>query len=352
MRTVEDIMNEHAIAAEEDDKYFVFKNGNDAYEIGSITKTMKKIEFNMIDWGIDESMTLIDKVFDRIYECDGGCGGGCGGGCSCGGDGAGAGGGIASGDVLGPGGNFENGGGCMGKDDFHVPFPVMPCLFRWPNNWIGGSKKKRKRGKKTVSTKNPYVKGMKTIIAEEDENVVKYVGPAKEEFDKVVGQSSYAYTDVLNYNHTWNVAWLIKPNGVLCLYKPMKIGQVYTVYASHLLEDGRIMLDYKGGKYPTEEQAYDAIYKAAQDHKKKLQECLRKLNEARPDMHKFIRLTARGVEPTQAWRQASAEPDIDGKQLADEAKRRFPHQFDELRLDNSIGRWTAEFKLPLPDGQQ
>lgn len=84
---------------------------------------------------------MLDEILDKINlsECDGGgcaCGGDCGGGC--GGD-AGTGGGISSGDVLGPGGTAENGGGCMGKDDFHVPFPVMPCLFRWPANWVGGS---------------------------------------------------------------------------------------------------------------------------------------------------------------------------------------------------------------------
>ena len=72
---------------------------------------------------------ILDEILDKISlsECDGGAG------AEGGGD-AGTGGGISSGDVLGPGGTAENGGGCMGKDDFHVPFPVMPCLFRWPAN--------------------------------------------------------------------------------------------------------------------------------------------------------------------------------------------------------------------------
>ena len=39
MQAVEDIMQEYAIDMPEDDKYFVFKNGADTYEIGSVTKT-------------------------------------------------------------------------------------------------------------------------------------------------------------------------------------------------------------------------------------------------------------------------------------------------------------------------
>ena len=77
---------------------------------------------------------ILDDILDKISlsECDGGAGAG--GEAGSGGD-AGTGGGISSGDVLGPGGTAENGGGCMGPGDFHVPFPVMPCLFRWPANF-------------------------------------------------------------------------------------------------------------------------------------------------------------------------------------------------------------------------
>ena len=127
---------------------------------------------------------ILDEILDKINlsECDGG-------GCA-GGDGsgdAGTGSGISSGDVLGPGGAAENGGGCMGKDDFHVPFPVMPCLFRWPANWVGGSQKKRKKGKKTVTVKNPYVKGMKTIeIARMVEDRIK--AKIKEHFEYQISE--------------------------------------------------------------------------------------------------------------------------------------------------------------------
>lgn len=291
----------------------------------------------------------LDEIFDKvsILECDGGgcaCGGDCGGGC-------GDGGGTATGDVLGPDGSAEGGSGCMGPGDFHVPFPAMPCLFRWPANCVGGSQKKRKKGKKTVSAKNPYVKGMKTIVAEDDENVVKYVGQAKEEFDKIVGPAGCAYTGVLNYNDQYRLAWMIRDDGVLHFYKPMDAGSYWTVYATHLDEDGSVVFDYKAGRYPTEQAALDAVYRAAKEHEKKLRECLEKLDEARPDMRRFMNLTARGVDPIRAWREASAEPYVDARRLADEAKRRFPHQFDELRLDNGAGRWTAEFRLPLPDGQ-
>lgn len=137
-------------------------------------------------------MNLFETVYGEMYdngdlnllECDGGCTGGGDGGAAAGGD-AGGGvpaGGISSGDVLGSDGNFENGKGCMGKDDFHVPFPVMPCLFRWPANWAGGSQKKRKKKNgKTMSVKNPYVKGMKTIVAEAGE-AFAYQGSALQKF--------------------------------------------------------------------------------------------------------------------------------------------------------------------------
>jgi hypothetical protein len=176
----------------------------------------------------------------------------------------------------------------------------MPCLFRWPSNWVGGSKsaKKNKKIKKDQSVKNPYVKGMKTIIAEEDNNVMRYVGQAKEEFDRIVGSSNYAYTGVLNYNSMYKVAWMIRENGVLHLYKPMNTGSFWTVYATHLTEDGMIMLDYKAGKYQTERAALDAVYKAAKDHEKKLQECLEKLDESYSDQREFMKWIAQGKDPS------------------------------------------------------
>ena len=216
---------------------------------------------------------ILDEILDKINlsECDGGG--------DAGGDGgAGASGGTSTGDVLGPGGSAEGGSGCMGPGDFHVPFPVMPCLFRWPANWVGGSQKKRKKGKKTVAVKNPYAKGMKTIVAEDD-NIVHYTGVAKEEFDKIVGPANHAYTGVLNYNDVWKLAWMIREDGVLHFYKPYDVGSFWTVFATHLTEDGMIMFDYKAGKYPTENAALNAIYKAAKEHEKKLQECLEKLKE-------------------------------------------------------------------------
>jgi hypothetical protein len=217
---------------------------------------------------------ILNKIFDKIIdECDGG------------GD---IGGGISSGDVLGPDGNFEDGNGCLGKDDFHVPFPVMPCLFRWPTNWVSKNKKKKKTVKKTkISTaNNPYVKGMKTIIAEND-NVIYYTGLAKEEFNKITGSPNYAYTGVLNYNDTWHVAWMIREDGILHMYKPINVGQFWTIYATSLLEDGMVMLDYKAGKYSTENAAIDAIYRAAKQHEKKLEEHLLKLKESQPNVRRL-----------------------------------------------------------------
>lgn len=105
-----------------------------------------------------KTRTILDELleeFDALDECDGG-GCGDGGGCDCGGAGTG------TADVLGPGG-AEDGKGCMGPGDFHVPFPVMPCLVRWPANWLGGSKKKKRRKNDAPAAKpglNPYAKGL------------------------------------------------------------------------------------------------------------------------------------------------------------------------------------------------
>lgn len=144
-------------------------------------------------------MNIFESVYDDLYdngelytlnECDGGAAGGdagavAGGDASPGGE-AGPGGGITSDAVLGPSGGMEKGDGCLGKGDFHVPFPVMPCLFRYPC-CNGGSKRKKKKGKKTVSVKNPYVVGMKTIIAEDGNGTVVYTGAAKQEYNKITG---------------------------------------------------------------------------------------------------------------------------------------------------------------------
>ena len=229
--------------------------------------------------------SVYEDLFDSgelytLNECDAGggdAGGGISGGdVSPGGDTV-SGGGITSDAVLGPGGGMEKGEGCLGKGDFHVPFPVMPCLFRYPC-CNGGSKNKKKKGKKTVSVKNPYVKGMKTIIAEDGNGTVVYAGNAKEEYDKVTGGQENVFTGVLYYNDLYKLAWMVREDGVLHIYKPMNTGSFWTVYATVLTEDGMIKLDYKAGKYPTEQQALDAVYKAAQAHKKALEECIAKLN--------------------------------------------------------------------------
>lgn len=232
----------------------------------------------------------MENVFEQAYaewagkrplrECDGGgcaCGGDCGGACGgdcCGGASAPAG-GASSAAVLGPDGSSESGCGFMGKGDFHVPFPVMPCLFRWGASACnGGGSKKRKKGKRPAADGNPYAKGLKVIVAEDEADVKKYVGPAKEQFDKVVQGAPEAYVGVLNYNAPLRLAWMIRDDGILRMYKPMDAGPFWTIYATTLEDDGTIMLDYKAGKYPTEQAALDAVYKAAKAHEKKLGECL------------------------------------------------------------------------------
>ena len=175
---------------------------------------------------------VFESAYEDLYdngelytldECDSGgdaggaVGGDVGGDASPGGD-AGPGGGITSDAVLGPGGGMEKGEGCLGKGDFHVPFPVMPCLFRYPC-CNGGSKNRKKKGKKTVSVKNPYVKGMKTIVAEGE--AFQYMGSAREKFDEMTQDVDNVFTGVLTFNRKWRLAWLVNENGLLEFYKPI-----------------------------------------------------------------------------------------------------------------------------------
>ena len=80
--------------------------------------------------------------------------------------------------------------------------------------------------------------------------------------------------DVLSYNGTLGVAWKVdSKDGLLKLYTPWQMDSgKWTVSASHLTPDCEIEFDYKGGRYPTREAALNAVWKAAEDHKKKLNE--------------------------------------------------------------------------------
>ena len=306
-------------------------------------------------------INIFESVYDELFEngelytldeCDGGAVGGdaAGADISPGGD-AGPGGGITSDAVLGPGGGMEKGEGCLGKGDFHVPFPVMPCLFRYPC-CNGGSKNKKKKGKKTVSVKNPYVKGMKTIVAEDGNGTVVYTGDAKAEYDRITGEQAEVFTGVLYYNDKYKLAWMVREDGVLHLYKPMDTGSFWTVYATTLTEDGMILLDYKAGKYQTEQQALDAVYKAAQAHRKALEECIggKPVDESRFSPRDLMNWEAHGRDPR--YFPKERKPEVNTRFLEAELKRRFPGQFEDVQISDRIGRWTVVFTLPLPDNRR
>ena len=213
------------------------------------------------------------NIFELIYEskqkkrsvdeCDGGAGaagaaGGGGGGISGGdmspGGPMGPGGGITSDSVLGV---FDPEKGCLGKKDFHIPFPVGKLMRRFPVakpccNGGGSLKKRKDKNGKTRTVKNPYAKGIKTIVAEAD--VFQYEGEAARQFYNVIApqQVDRIYNDVLYYNDTYKLAWLIKKDGILHMYKPMcrqSDGDVWTIYATHLSPEGTVEFDYKGGRY-------------------------------------------------------------------------------------------------------
>lgn len=276
----------------------------------------------------------------ELYECDGGApAGGISGGDMTTGTPTGPAGGITSDSVLGPSGEFEKGHGCLGKGDFHIPFPVMPMLFRYGKDCCngGGSKKKRKgKGGKTVSVKNPYAKGMKTIVAEGENGVTAYSGRAKAEFDKVVSSAQQIYTGVLNYNDALKLAWMVREDGGLRMYKPMFAGRYWTVYATTLQEDGTILLDYKGGMYKDENSALTAVYREAEKHKKALEECLAGLNESSEEFFKigdivgflsdgklpwrkvwkFQRLSAREAVPGERVRTVGSDGNVETERSA------------------------------------
>ena len=299
-------------------------------------------------------INIFESTYEELFEngelytldeCDGGAGGAD---ISPGGD-AGPGSGITSDAVLGPSGGMEKGEGCLGKGDFHVPFPVMPCLFRYPC-CNGGSKNKKKKGKRTVSVKNPYVAGMKTIIAEDGNGTIVYTGDAKREYDKITGDQPNIFTGVLYYNDRWRLAWMAREDGVLHFYKPYDTGSFWTVYATHLAEDGMIIFDYKAGKYQTEQRALDAVYKAAQAHKKALEEHLKTLTESRFSPRDIMNWEAHGRDPR--YFPKEQKPTVNVRAIEAELKRKFYGQFEDVQIASMIGRWAVQFKAPIPDGRR
>ena len=180
------------------------------------------------------------------------------------------GGAIPSGDVLGPC-HHEDGGGFLHGKCFHVPFPVMPVLRRY--GWTTSAKKAKKNAK---TYKNPYAKGMKTIVAEAEPERVEYSGEALKALERITGGAGAAYGGVLYYNPDLKAAWRFAEDGELKIYKPvMPDGASYwTVYATRLTPEGNIEFEYKAGRYPTEQAAAEAVWKAAEQHKAKLQESL------------------------------------------------------------------------------
>jgi len=366
LKAVKDILDDYVLEDNKKDKYFVFKYEYDdkAYEIGSITKTMQRLEFNMIDWGMDEAKTLVDEIFDQIDECEGGCacGGNCGG--DCGGNCGGGDGGISTGDVLGPDGNFENGKGSMGPGDFHVPFPVMPCLVRWPTNWLGGNAKKRRKKNmpKAATGSNPYAKGMKTIVAEDEDSVqvFEYQGFARQKFEEITQDVDNVFTGVLTFNRRMRLAWLINDKGFMEFYKPIRDwdekthepipGGKWRIYHTRLDRNGEIeLLDISDMEYGTEDAALNAVFKAVQEHRQKLTERLeKKIEESRPDPRELIKWIAQGKDPA---RFPMHRPEIDARRLENEIRMKFPHQFENVKLSNAAGRWTLEFTAEIPEGQ-
>lgn len=247
----------------------------------------------------------------------------------------------------------------MGDGDFHVPFPVMPCLFRWPANWAGGSQKRRKKGGKTVSVKNPYVKGMKTIVAEDDGP--GYQGEALLTFREIADDPDTVWTGVLNYSRKLKLAWLVDGDGIMHFYKPMQRwgaqmyepipGSEWKIYHTRLGRAGDIeLVDVSQKKYRKEEDALSDIWREAQSHAKSLEEHLAKLNEATFSPRDIMNWEAHGRDPR--YFPGARGPEVNAFALQNELKRRFPHQFEDVEISDRTGRWAVVFTTPLPDGQR
>lgn len=194
----------------------------------------------------------------NLCECDGGDMG-------AGGD-FGNGGGITSDSVLGPSGKFENGEGVMGPDDFHIPFPVMPVLYRYKD----GS-----RGKKGKKPKNPYI-GKVKILNEGDAPMI-YTGDARKEFEKITKDTADIFCNVLYFNDTYKLLWRIVNDGTLELFKPIDFDNKWYIYHTKLSNDDNIVLIDKNGPYDSINTAYKILWDNYNKHKNKLNEMLKKL---------------------------------------------------------------------------
>jgi hypothetical protein len=179
-------------------------------------------------------------------------------------------GGVTTDQVLGPSGGAEKGEGCMGKGDFHVPFPIMPVLFRYPTR-KSRRKKKGKNGIRVVpSAKNPYVKGMTTVVAESEKEITEYSGPAGDVFSEVTESAPFVCAGVFGYNHGANVGWVVGDDGVLTAYRPFADGGIWKIRSARLLESGDFDIAESYGRYSSPSDAGRAMEAVAENHVREL----------------------------------------------------------------------------------
>lgn len=189
----------------------------------------------------------------NLQECDGGIGDG------------GTGSGIAYDSVLGPTGGIENGDGVMGPNDFYIPFPVMPVLYRY----------KTTKSKKQKQPKNPYVGKIK-IIKESDISTI-YTDDALKEFNNIISNTDPIFCNVLYSNDSYKLIWRIIEDGTLEMFKPIEYNNNWYIYHTKLTNDDTIVLLDKNGPYSSINDAYNYIWKTYKDHQKKLNEMLKQI---------------------------------------------------------------------------
>lgn len=135
--------------------------------------------------------------------------------------------------------------------------------------------KQKKANKNAKTVKNPYVGKIKTIIGETETEPFVYTGEAAKYFNEITGGVQEVFSDVLNYNDRMHMAWKVNSEtGYVQTYKPIDKDGIWSIATCTLLPDAMIQFENRAGRFASEREALERIYKAYAEHKRKLQEAL------------------------------------------------------------------------------
>lgn len=152
------------------------------------------------------------------------------------------------------------------------------------------------------------------------------------------------------------MAWKVNSEtGYIQTYKPISKDGIWSIVTCTLLPDAIVQFENKAGRFASEREALERIYKAYAEHKRKLQEALDAdersaalLDETKFSARDMMNWEAHGRDPRYA--PTARRQSVNIPYLKADLKRRFPHQFEDVKLRDLGGTWQATFVLPLPDG--